>query len=82
MATQFEEFEPSAYLTNKQSIQAYIDEAANTGEPAIIADALAVIAKQKGIENTLHSPDNPSLSSFIALANLLGVSAKLGINRK
>ncbi|EGQ8449738.1 TPA: DNA-binding protein [Vibrio alginolyticus] len=81
MATQLEEFEPSACLDNKQSIQAYIDEAANTGEPAIIADALAAVAKQKGIENTLHPPDNPSLSSFIALANLLGVSVKLGINR-
>ncbi|MCS0046783.1 hypothetical protein [Vibrio antiquarius] len=52
MATQLEEFEPSACLDKKQSIQAYIDEAANTGEPAIIADALADVAKQKGIENT------------------------------
>ncbi|HHF2882503.1 TPA: DNA-binding protein [Vibrio diabolicus] len=76
------EFNPSDYLTDQQTIQAYIDEAASTGEPAIIADALAIVSQVKGMDNTLHPRDNPSLSSLIGLANVLGISVRLGINIK
>ncbi|HBC3820649.1 TPA: DNA-binding protein [Vibrio parahaemolyticus] len=70
----------AAYLNNQQDMQAYVDAASRTGEPAIIADALAVVAKAKGMANTLQPPHNPSLSSLIALANVLGVAVQLGIN--
>lgn len=80
MTTQLKEFDASDYLTDQQTIQAYLDEAASTGEPEIIADALAAIAKAKGMDNTLQPPNDPSLSSLISLANVLGVSIKLGIN--
>lgn len=80
MTTQLKELEPSEYLTDQQTIQAYIDEAASTGEPEIIAEALAIAAKAKGMDNTLQPPNDPSLSSLISLANVLGVSIKLGIN--
>ncbi|HHF2940558.1 TPA: DNA-binding protein [Vibrio diabolicus] len=80
MTTQLKEFDASDYLTDQQTIQAYLDEAASTGEPAIIADAFATIAKVKGMDNTLQPPNDPSLSSLISLANVLGVSIKLGIN--
>ncbi|WP_407327460.1 hypothetical protein ACEUKD_23715 (plasmid) [Vibrio diabolicus] len=80
MATQLKEFDASDYLTDQQAIQAYLDEAASTGEPAIIAEALAAIAKAKSMDNTLQPPNDPSLSSLISLANVLGVSIKLGIN--
>ncbi|ODW08925.1 hypothetical protein [Vibrio parahaemolyticus] len=80
MAPQLKEFDASDYLTDQQAIQAYLDEAASTGEPAIIAEALAAIAKAKSMDNTLQPPNDPSLSSLISLANVLGVSIKLGIN--
>ncbi|EPA0547478.1 helix-turn-helix domain-containing transcriptional regulator [Vibrio diabolicus] len=80
MIRTIKEFEPSDYLTDQQTIQAYLDEAASTGEPEIIAEALATIAKAKGMDNTLQPPNDPSLSSLISLANVLGVSIKLGIN--
>ncbi|HHX8642041.1 TPA: hypothetical protein ACVO4S_004208 [Vibrio diabolicus] len=80
MIKAIKEFEPSDYLTDQQAIQAYLDEAASTGEPAIIAEALAAIAKAKSMDNTLQPPNDPSLSSLISLANVLGVSIKLGIN--
>lgn len=82
VTSQLKELEPSEYLTNQQTIQAYIDEAASTGEPEIIAEALATVAKAKGMDNTLHPRDNPSLSSLIGLANVLGISVRLGINIK
>ncbi|HGF5035655.1 TPA: hypothetical protein ACF335_003834 [Vibrio parahaemolyticus] len=82
MTTQLKEFVASDYLTDQQTIQAYIDEAASTGEPTIIADALAAIAKAKSMDNTLQPPNDPSLYSLISLANVLGVSIKLGINGK
>ncbi|EPE2697231.1 DNA-binding protein [Vibrio alginolyticus] len=78
--SQLKEFEPSDYLTDQQTTQAYLDEAASTGEPELIAEALATIAKAKGMDNTLQPSNNPSLSSLISLANVLGVSVKLGIN--
>lgn len=78
--SQLKELEPSEYLTDQQTIQAYIDEAASTGEPEIIAEALATAAKAKGMDNTLQPPNDPSLSSLISLANVLDVSIKLGIN--
>lgn len=78
--SQLKELEPSEYLTDQQTIQAYLDEAASTGEPELIAEALATIAKAKGMDNTLQPPNDPSLSSLISLANVLGVSIKLGIN--
>ncbi|EOX4839043.1 DNA-binding protein [Vibrio alginolyticus] len=80
MTTQLKEFDASDYLTDQQTIQAYLDEAASTGEPELIAEALATIAKAKGMDNTLQPSNNPSLSSLISLANVLGVSVKLGIN--
>ncbi|HHF0493515.1 TPA: DNA-binding protein [Vibrio alginolyticus] len=82
VTSQLKELEPSEYLTNQQTIQAYIDEAASTGEPEIIAEALATVAKAKGMDNTLHPRDNPSLSSLIGLTNVLGISVRLGINIK
>ncbi|HHX8570965.1 TPA: hypothetical protein ACVO0S_004236 [Vibrio alginolyticus] len=80
MTTQLRELEPSEYLTDQQTIQTYLDEAASTGEPELIAEALATIAKAKGMDNTLQPPNDPSLSSLISLANVLDVSIKLGIN--
>ncbi|WP_255377289.1 hypothetical protein [Salinivibrio sp. SS3] len=35
-------FDPAAFLNNQEALQAYLDEAVQTGDPACIADALWV----------------------------------------
>ncbi|WP_244904151.1 addiction module antidote protein [Salinivibrio kushneri] len=42
-------FDPTAFLNNQEALQAYLDEAVLTGDPAFIADALGVIALAKGM---------------------------------
>lgn len=42
-------FDPAAFLDNQETLQAYLDEAVQTGDPAFIADALGVIARAKGM---------------------------------
>ncbi|WP_241824776.1 addiction module antidote protein [Salinivibrio sp. ML323] len=42
-------FDPAAFLDNQEALQAYLDEAVQTGDPAFIADALGVVARAKGI---------------------------------
>ncbi|HHC6465489.1 TPA: hypothetical protein ACN36C_004198 [Vibrio parahaemolyticus] len=43
MTTQLKEFDASDYLTDQQTIQAYIDEAASTGEPEINGEVSIVL---------------------------------------
>jgi probable addiction module antidote protein len=40
-------FDPAAYLDNAEAVAAYITEALETGDPAIVADALGVIARSR-----------------------------------
>lgn len=89
---QLEDFDPSEFLDSPESIQAYIDEAVETGNPAFISDALGVIARAKGMSElakttglsretlyrTLSSKGNPNLKTLLAIISALGVSLTLG----
>lgn len=44
-----DDFDPAEYLDGPDPIQAYIDEAVGTGNPAFISDALGVVARAKGM---------------------------------
>ncbi|WP_240474033.1 addiction module antidote protein [Salinivibrio socompensis] len=85
-------FDPAAFLDNQKALQAYLDEAVQTGDPAFIADALGVIARAKGMTDiakqtglsretlyrTLSQKGNPNLKTLIAIVNALGVALRLG----
>tara|TARA_Y100000588_G_C14147076_1_gene878838 strand:+ start:20 stop:331 length:312 start_codon:yes stop_codon:yes gene_type:complete len=89
---QLEDFDPAEFLDSPESIQAYIDEAVETGNPAFISDALGVIARAKGMSElakttglsretlyrTLSSKGNPNLKTLLAIISALGVSLTLG----
>ncbi len=85
-------FDPAAFLDNQEALQAYLDEAVQTGDPAFIADALGVIARAKGMADiakqtglsretlyrTLSQKGNPNLKTLIAIVDALGVELRLG----
>lgn len=89
---QLEDFDPSEFLDSPESIQAYIDKAVETGNPAFICDALGVVARAKGMSDlakttglsretlyrTLSSKGNPNLKTLLAIISALGVSLTLG----
>ncbi|WP_235608254.1 addiction module antidote protein [Salinivibrio proteolyticus] len=68
-------FYPAVFLGNQEALQAYLDEAVQTGDPAFIADALGVFARAKGMADiakhtglsretlyrTLRQKGNPSI---------------------
>ncbi|WP_025744716.1 addiction module antidote protein [Salinivibrio costicola] len=84
-------FDPAAFLDNQEALQAYLDEAVQTGDPAFIADALGVIARAKGMADiakqtglsretlyrTLSQKGNPNLKTLIAIVDAVrgGVEA-------
>ncbi|MCX8905272.1 addiction module antidote protein [Vibrio parahaemolyticus] len=88
-------FDPAEYLDSPEAIQAYLDEAAQTCEPAFIADALGVVARAKGMSDiakqaglsretlyrTLSTKGNPNLKTLIPIINALGVTLTLGAQR-
>lgn len=88
-------FNPAAFLDSHDALQAYLDEAVQTGDPAFIADALDVIARAKGMSNiakqtglsqetlyrTLSQKGNPNLKTLIAIVNALGVELRLGSSK-
>lgn len=85
-------FDPAEFLDNQEALQAYLDEAVQTGDPAFIADALDVIARAKGMADiakqtglsretlyrTLSQKGNPNLKTLMAIVNALGVELRLG----
>ncbi|OOE80924.1 putative addiction module antidote protein [Salinivibrio sp. ML198] len=85
-------FDPAAFLNNQEALQAYLDEAVQTGDPAFIADALGVVARAKGITDiakqtglsretlyrTLSQKGNPNLKTLMAIVDALGVELRLG----
>lgn len=87
-----DDFDPAEYLDGPDAIQAYIDEAVGTGNPAFISDALGVVARAKGMSDlakntglsretlyrTLSSKGNPNLKTLLAIVGALGVSLNLG----
>ncbi|MPX89701.1 addiction module antidote protein [Salinivibrio sp. VYel1] len=85
-------FDQAASLDNRKALQAYLDEAVQTGDPAFIADALGVIARAKGMADiakqtglsretlyrTVSQKGNPNLKTLMAIVNALGVELRLG----
>ena len=92
MEHELKEFNPAEYLDTKEAQQAYIDEAAKTGDTGIICDALGTIAKIYGmgklaeetglnretLYRTLSSSGNPTLETLIPVVSLLDIRLSIG----
>ncbi|MGI3093939.1 addiction module antidote protein [Vibrio diabolicus] len=82
------EFDPAEYLDSPESIQAYINEAVETGDAAFISESLGVVARARGMTDlasqtglsretlyrTLSSKGNPSLKTLLSIVAALGLS--------
>ncbi|ELB2819348.1 MULTISPECIES: addiction module antidote protein [Vibrio] len=82
------EFDPAEYLDSPESIQAYINEAVETGDAAFISESLGVVARAQGMTDlaaqtglsretlyrTLSSKGNPNLKTLLSIVAALGLS--------
>jgi probable addiction module antidote protein len=50
-------FDPAVYLDSDEACAAYMTEALETGDPAFIADALAVITRARAQHHLKHDAD-------------------------
>ncbi|WP_347361803.1 addiction module antidote protein [Vibrio vulnificus] len=85
-------FDPAEHLDSPEVIQAYLDEAVASGDPAFIADSLGVIARAKGMTElanktglsretlyrTLSKKGNPNLKTLMAVTKALDVHVNIG----
>lgn len=87
-------FDPVDYLDCPESIQAYINEAVDTGDAAFIAESLGVVAKAQGMANlaertglsretlyrTLSKKGNPNLKTLLSIMGALGLSFNVKVD--
>ncbi len=79
-------FDPAKYLGTPEAIAAYLDDAFESGDARIIADALGVVARSAGMAKiaksagvgreslykTLSEDGNPELSTVLKVLSALG----------
>ena len=79
-------FDPAVYLTTAEGIQEYLASAFESGDPAVISDALGVVARAKGITSlaeetgltrqalykALSSEGNPEFATVLKVSRALG----------
>jgi probable addiction module antidote protein len=80
-------FDPAAYLDSEEAVAAYMTEALESNDPGLIADALGVIARARGMSQvardaglsreslyrTLSAEGNPELSTLLRVLAVLGL---------
>lgn len=81
MTIETREFDAANYLKDDETVAAYLEEAIDSGEPALIAEALGAVARARGMsqiardaglsrENlyrTLSAGGNPELGTFLKI---------------
>ena len=79
-------FDPAEYLTDAESIEEYLRSAFESEEVAVIADALGVVARARGMSalagdtgfsrqslyKALNKDGNPELGTIMKIAHALG----------
>ncbi len=79
-------YDSAKFLTNEETIAAYMNSALETGDSAHIAKALGVVARAKGMNNISQKTDlsreqlyrslseqgNPTLKTILAVMSALG----------
>ena len=87
MKTKTVPWDSSSALRNSEEIAAYIDAVLEDGDPALLAHALGVVARAKGMTDlaketgmgreslykSLSTDGNPSFSTVVKVLNALGV---------
>src|SRR5271163_3193887 len=80
-------YDSATYLNSKEAVQAYMEEAVATHDPAFIAEALGTIARARGMSQVakktgmsreslykaLSAEGNPELGTVIRVMNALGL---------
>ena len=84
-------YDSAAYLDSIEAIQAYMDEALETGDPAFITKALGTVARAQGMSHIAHkagvsreslykalsSEGNPEFSTVLRVVQALGLKFSL-----
>lgn len=87
MDAKFSRYDTADYLTSEEDIAAYLEAAAEAGEPTLIAAALGDIARarnfsevartvglsRQGLDKALSGEGNPSLATVSKVAHALGM---------
>ncbi len=87
MATKASAFDSAAYLDSPEAIETYLEDALESNDPAIIAHALGVIARAKGMSQiaqdaglsreslykALSGDGNPELATVLKVIKALGL---------
>lgn len=80
-------FDAANYLTDEETVAAYLEEIIETGEPHLIADALGAVARARGMSNlakesglsrenlyrTLSAKGNPELGTFLRIMKAMNM---------
>lgn len=92
MALTTTEFDPSKYLDAEEAVQAFLEDAMESGDVRVILGALGDVARAKGMSQlareagmsreslyrALSKDGNPQLSTVMKVLDALGL--KLGVN--
>ena len=87
MATKTSAFDSAAYLDSPEAIEAYLEDALESNDSAIVAHALGVIARAKGMSQiaqdaglsreslykALSADGNPELATVLKVIKALGL---------
>lgn len=88
-------YDSAEYLASSEAIEAYMEEALETGDPAFIAAALGTVARARGITQiarksglsreslykALSSEGNPEFGTVIRVMNALGLRFSVAATR-
>jgi len=92
MATETTDYDVADYLTSPARIAAYLELALEDGDPKSIATALGTVARAKGMTQlakdtglsrealyrALAPEGNPTLATFAAVLDALGLEMRIG----
>lgn len=91
MTTATKPFDSAEYLQTDEDIAAYLEAAFEDGDPALVAHALGVIARARGMSQlarktglgrqslyvALSEGGNPTLANFMAITKALGLVVRV-----
>lgn len=91
MVTKTSAFDSAEYLDNPEAVEAYLEDALESNDPAIIAHAFGVIARAKGMSRiaqdaglsreslykALSAEGNPELATVLKVIKALGLKLTL-----
>ena len=80
-------FDPALYLDSPAAIATYLEEAFEIGDPAFIADALGIVARESGLGReslykALRPDGHPELATIVKVMRTLGLRLTTTILKK